>query len=147
MSERPWTVILVDDDEDLRLVMRRDLEKAPGFDVVDEGDCGEDAVELVTKHQPDVLLLDLGLSDIGDQELIPKLMVAAPQTMIAVLTGRAAEDLEQATRAAGAFTFYEKSMIGRGLVEYLHADRSLFDQAIAGEHVVAPSAIRRRPSP
>ncbi len=128
-------------------MMRRGLERATGFEVLDEGDSGQDAIELVTQHQPDVLLLDLGLSDIGDEELLPKLMVAAPLTMIAVLTGRAAEDLEQATLAAGAFTFYEKSMIGRGLVDYLHADRALFDRAIAGEHVVAPSAIRRRPSP
>lgn len=128
-------------------MMRRGLDEAAGFRIVDEGDCGHDAVELVTRHQPDVLLLDLGLSDIPDRELIPKLIVAAPQTMIAVLTGRAAEDQEEATRAAGAFTFYEKSMIGQALVEYLRADRDLFERAIAGEHVVAPSAIRRRPSP
>lgn len=127
--------------------MRRGLAQATGFEILDEGTSGQDAVELVTEHQPDVLLLDLGLSDVPDQHLIPKLMVAAPQTMIAVLTGRAAEDREQATLAAGAFTFYEKTMIGRGLAEYVRADRVLFDRAIAGEDVVAPSAVSRRPSP
>lgn len=147
MADDVRRVVVIDDDEDQRFVLRRGLERASGFEVVAEGETGERAVELVTEHQPDVLLLDLGLPDTTDQELIPRLMVAAPQTMIAVLTGRAAEDREDVVRAAGAFTYYEKSMIGRGLVEYLEADTALFDRAIAGEDIVAPSAISRRPSP
>lgn len=140
-------VVVIDDDADQRFVLRRGLERASGFEVVAEGDTGERAVELATEHQPDVLLLDLGLPDTSDQEIIARLMVAAPQTMIAVLTGRAAEDREDVVRSAGAFTYYEKSMIGRGLVEYLEADQALFDRAIEGEDIVAPSAISRRPTP
>lgn len=147
MADTTHTVIVVDDDDDHRFVMRRGLERAGSFEVVAEGATGEDALALAAEHQPDVLLLDLGLEDAPDRELIPQLMVSAPRTMIAVLTGRAAEEREVATRAAGAFTYYEKSMLGRGLVEYLRADRELFDRAIAGEDVVAPSAITRRSAP
>ncbi len=143
MAEDAWSVVLVDDDEDTRAVLRMGLERAR-FRVVGEGADGRTAEELVVEHQPHVVVVDLGLPDLADEELIPRLVVAAPQTMVAVLTGRTAEDREAATLASGAFTFYEKSMMGAGLVDYLVADRQLFDRALDGEEVVAPSAINRR---
>lgn len=144
MGEHEWTVVVVDDDEDLRLVMRRSLDRASEFRFVAEATDGHTAADMVVEHQPDVVLLDLGLPDLSDDRLIPRLMVAAPHTMVAVLSGRPAEDREPSTRALGAFAFYEKSMIGHGLFEYLAADRRLFARALTGEDVVAPSAIARR---
>ena len=138
------TVVLVDDEEDHRFVLRRTLERQGTYQVVAEGTTGETALSLVSEHNPQVLLLDLGLPDIEDLELVPRLLVAAPHTMIAVLTGRAAEDREHRIRGAGAFTYYEKDMVGQGLLNYLDDDWRLFQRAIAGEDVVAPSAITRR---
>ena len=138
------TVILVDDEDDHRFVLRRTLERHGDFQVVAEGTTGETALALASEHHPQVLLLDLGLPDVEDLELVPRLLVAAPHTMIAVLTGRAAEDRESRVRAAGAFTYYEKDMVGPSLLDYLEDDWRLFQRAIAGEDVVAPSAITRR---
>ena len=147
MSERVWTVVVVDDDEDLRLVVRRSLDRADEFELVGEASDGHTAEEMVVDHQPDIVLVDLGLPDLPDDRLIPRLMVAAPRSMVAVLSGRRAEDRESTSRAVGAFAFYEKSMVGHGLLEYLDSDRQLFDRALAGEDVVAPSAISRRRVP
>lgn len=138
------TVVVVDDDEDTRFVIARGLGQVEGFRVVGEGDSGADAIALVEAHGPDVLLLDLGLPDVDEEELIPRLLVAAPRTMVAVLTGRAAEDREARARAAGAFTYYEKGMLGSRLYDYLVYDCGLFARAVEGEDVVAPSAITRR---
>lgn len=138
------TVVVVDDDEDTRFVIARGLARVAGFQVVGEGESGADAITMVEAHAPDVLLLDLGLPDVDEEELIPQLLVAAPRTMVAVLTGRAAEDREARARAAGAFTYYEKSMIGSRLTDYLLYDCELFTRAVGGEDVVAPSAITRR---
>lgn len=138
------TVVVVDDDEDTRFVISRGLAQVDGFRVVAEGESGADAIALVEEHEPDVLLLDLGLPDVDEEELIPRLLVAAPRTMVAVLTGRAAEERESRARAAGAFTYYEKAMLGSRLYDYLAQDCGLFARAVAGEDVVAPSAITRR---
>jgi DNA-binding NarL/FixJ family response regulator len=140
------TVVVVDDDEDTRFVIARGLARVEGFRVLGEGASGADAIALVQEHRPDVLLLDLGLPDVDEEDLIPNLLVAAPRTMVAVLTGRAAEDREARARAAGAFTYYEKDMIGRRLYDYLTYDCDLFTRAVEGEDVVAPSAITRRRS-
>lgn len=144
VAEVDRTVVLVDDEEDHRFVLRRTLERKGGFRVVAEGTTGQTALDLVTEHRPHVLLLDLGLPDVEDIELVPRLLVAAPHTMVAVLTGRAAEDREARLRAVGAFTYYEKGMMGQGLLDYLEQDWDLFQRALAGEDVVAPSAITRR---
>lgn len=147
MPEDARTVILADDEVDYRFVLRRGIEKGGRFRVLAEAGTGHEALELATKHQPGVLLLDLGLPDQPENTLIGDLLRAAPHTMIAIMTGRRAEEREPDTRQAGAFTFYEKDMIGRGLVDYLEIDCALFDRAIGGEDVVAPSAITRRPRP
>ena len=147
MVEREWTVVVVDDDEDLRLVMRRGLDRALGFRLVAEASDGHTAEDVVVEHQPDIVLVDLGLPDLPEDRLIPRLMVAAPHTMVAVLSGSRAEDRESPSRAVGAFAFYEKAMIGHGLLEYVAVDRELFDRALAGEDVVAPSAVTRRRVP
>ena len=138
------TVVVVDDDADIRLVIAKGLDRVDGFRVVGATDSGAGAIALVEQHQPDVLLLDLGLPDMPEEELIPKLIVAAPRTMVAVLTGRAAEERETAARAAGAFTYYEKQVLGGPLFDYLVQDCDLFTRAVDGEDVVAPSAITRR---
>lgn len=147
MTDDVRTVVLADDEDDYRFVLRRGLERGGRFKVLAEAGTGAEALDHVTEHQPCVLLLDLGLPDATDDALIGRLLMAAPQTMIAIMTGRSAEERESATRAAGAFTYYEKAMIGRGLLDYLETDCDLFERAIGGEDVVAPSAISRRSRP
>lgn len=147
MTDDVRTVVLADDEEDYRYVLRRGLERGGRFRVLAEASTGSETLEHVTEHQPSVLLLDLGLPDGSDDALIGQLLMAAPQTMIAIMTGRSAEERESATRAAGAFTYYEKAMIGRGLLDYLETDCALFERAISGEDVVAPSAVSRRARP
>lgn len=147
MPEDVRTVVLADDEEDYRFVLRQGIERGGRFRVLAEAGTALEALELATEHQPGVLLLDLGLPDQPEDTLIGDLLRAAPQTMIAIMTGRRAEEREPDTRAAGAFTFYEKDMIGRGLLDYLETDYALFERAIGGEDVVAPSAVTRRVRP
>jgi CheY-like chemotaxis protein len=96
----------------------------------------------VIEQRPEVVLLDLGLGASDAVESIPRLVASCPATMVAVLTGRPAEE-ERATRAAGAFVFYEKSLVME-LPTLLPNDRVLFQRALAGKRVVAPSALLRR---
>lgn len=53
------TVLVVDDDEDIRLAMRLSLEDF-GYHVVEAGD-GEEAVEVAWRTCPNIILMDLSL--------------------------------------------------------------------------------------
>ena len=52
-------VILIDDHPIVRSGVRRLLEQAPDINVIGEADHGNDALELLRRLQPDVLLLDM----------------------------------------------------------------------------------------
>ncbi len=56
------TVLVVDDDDDVRLVTAISLSKVGGWDVI-EASRGREAIELAREAQPDAILLDLMMPD------------------------------------------------------------------------------------
>ncbi|HYO40835.1 MAG TPA: response regulator, partial [Nocardioidaceae bacterium] len=64
-------VVLVDDIEEYRRVVRIALRVRSGFEVVGEAADGASAVQVVAETRPDVIVLDLGLPDLSGRELIP----------------------------------------------------------------------------
>ena len=143
-SQGPVTVLLADDEPDLRFLVRRALESTGDFRVVAEAGDGPEAVEQAAAHQPQIALVDLRMPGMSDQETIGGLVHACTSCMVAILSGRPPEDEEDAARRVGAFAYYEKQHIGRGLAELMRADHILFRAALQGEDVLAPRATTRR---
>lgn len=140
----PLRVGVCDDDAAFRKLVRRVLEDR--VDVVGVVATGDEAVELVADQRPDALLLDVLLSGESGIDVIPRLLRAGPTTMLAALSGLDAEAWEQDVLLAGAFVYYEKTTVLE-LPDLLRADVALFRRALAGEDVLAPSALRRRRPP
>jgi CheY-like chemotaxis protein len=80
-------VLLVDDVEELRMLVRQALRLRGGFEVVAEAANGRTAIEAAAKLQPDVVVLDLGLPDLAGREVLSMLRVAAPEMRVVVFTG------------------------------------------------------------
>jgi DNA-binding NtrC family response regulator len=137
-------VTVVEDEAPLRELIATTLERSGRF-LVDAPDV-DGWRETVTQTQPQVLLLDLFLEGQDALEELPQVLVASPHTMVAVLTAMAAEEQESRSLAAGAFVFYEKATIAQ-LPEMIAEDHASFERALAGEDVMAPSALVRRPPP
>jgi two-component system KDP operon response regulator KdpE len=68
MIEKKGTILVVDDEPQLRKLMTITLE-SEGFKVVDS-DSGKQAVRLAGSVKPELILLDLGLPDIDGKEVI-----------------------------------------------------------------------------
>src|SRR5919198_714532 len=83
---RPITVVVVDDEELLRLSLARALTGA-GLELVGEAGSAEEALELVVDLRPDVVLVDLRLPGLSGIELIERLALLAPASRALVLTG------------------------------------------------------------
>ena len=81
-------MILADDHTVLRVGLRAFFEeqKDPVFEIVGEAANGEIAVELVTQHRPDLLLLDLSMPGMGGLETTLELRRRVTRTKILVLT-------------------------------------------------------------
>ena len=63
--QRPIKVLLADDDSRFRGVLRGVIELTPGFTLVAEVPCGEDAFAPVALLRPDLVLIDMRMPGIG----------------------------------------------------------------------------------
>jgi DNA-binding NarL/FixJ family response regulator len=80
------SVVLVDDDEDLRFLVRTALELDDRFDVVGEAANGFDAARIAETEQPDLVLLDLEMPWVDGAEAVPHIRRRAPGAIIVLWT-------------------------------------------------------------
>jgi two-component system, OmpR family, KDP operon response regulator KdpE len=88
MSNRGASILVVDDELEIRRALQRAL-KAHGYAVL-TASSGEEAVELITKQRPDLVLLDLLLPGMGGLEVCRQVR-AASNVPIIVLSVKDAE--------------------------------------------------------
>jgi DNA-binding NarL/FixJ family response regulator len=87
------------------------------IEVVGEAATGEEAIELVRREQPDVLLLDVAMPKMDGLEALPQVVEAAPATRVIMLTGFARAELRERALAGGAFGYLEKGATPRELAD------------------------------
>jgi DNA-binding NarL/FixJ family response regulator len=85
-------VLLVDDVEDVRRLVRTALRFHGGFEVVAEAKDGAEAVRLAADHHPDVVVLDLGLPDLAGREVLGRMRESSPESKVVIFSGSEADD-------------------------------------------------------
>ena len=101
-------VLLVDDTEEIRALLRTALELEPDIDVVGEASDGGDAVACAEALQPDVVVLDWQMPVMDGPSAVPELRRAAPLARIVMFSNRYGPAAEQTALEAGAHYFLEK---------------------------------------
>ena len=107
-ASEPPTVLLVEDSEDNRLMMRRLLEMS-GYQVV-EAMNGEEAVKLAQKESPQLILMDLSLpviDGLAATRLIRKVPALA-STPIIVVSAHDTSDFQAEAVEAGCNSYVTK---------------------------------------
>ncbi|MBK8014617.1 MAG: response regulator [Deltaproteobacteria bacterium] len=105
MSELGAVVLIVEDEPQMRKFIRASL-MSHGYRVI-EADRAAQAVMMLTSHNPESLLLDLGLPD-GDGIELTKQLREWSQVPIVVLSARGREDDKVAALDAGADDYLTK---------------------------------------
>ena len=82
----PIRVVLVDDVDEFRTLLRHQLELHPEIEVVGEARDGYEGVRLAVRTCPDVIVLDLEMPNCDGMTAIPLLHKAAPAARILVLS-------------------------------------------------------------
>jgi PAS domain S-box-containing protein len=103
----PLRVVIADDSEDLRLLLRVRLEGA-GIDVVATARDGQEAVDAVDEHQPDVVIMDLSMPVLDGLQATGILRQQYPALRIVVLSGHPRDAMLEQTLAAGADAYIQK---------------------------------------
>jgi type II secretory ATPase GspE/PulE/Tfp pilus assembly ATPase PilB-like protein/ActR/RegA family two-component response regulator len=114
-------VLLVDDEDQLRKVMR-DLLERDGYAVTEAGD-GVEALDQVDRHAPDIIVLDLNLPGLDGYGVLSHLRSrqVTEDIPVVVLTARGDEDAEVRVFELGADDFLSKPFRARALSARLQA--------------------------
>lgn len=125
-------VMLVDDHDLVRTGIKRLLEDHPDIKIVGEATSGEQALELVTENDPDVVLMDINMPGIGGLEATRKLLQRKSKLKIIVVTMHEDELFAQRLLKAGAMGYLTK---GAKVDEILQALQAV----MANQRYLCPS--------
>lgn len=86
MSIEASTVLIVDDEPPARSRLRQLLTEIPGFSVVGEASHGEEALQLASELQPDIMLLDIRMPGLDGLQVAAHLATRAQRPAIIFTT-------------------------------------------------------------
>ncbi|MCI0627054.1 MAG: response regulator transcription factor [Acidobacteria bacterium] len=95
-------VLLVDDHRLVRAGIRSLLEKVAAVNVVAEADNGREALQVVEKYQPDVVLMDIAMAGLNGVEAASRLSRDFPEIRVIILSMHATEEYVLRALRAGA---------------------------------------------
>lgn len=101
-------VVVCDDFEMLRELMRFELEEEDDVRVVGEAGDGLESVRLVRELKPDVVVLDLAMPELDGLEAIPLMLAVDPPPKIVVHSGFDSDLMGPRVLALGAKRYVEK---------------------------------------
>src|SRR5215510_2835196 len=99
-------VLVVDDEENMRLVLRT-LLKRQGYEV-ETAESGEQALSLVDTFGPDVILTDVRMPKMGGLDLLSTLQAKGNEATVIVMSAYGNVDLALEAIKAGAYDYVQK---------------------------------------
>jgi len=99
-------ILVVDDEPELCRALGKFLSRN-GFEVLTAGN-GEDALEMLRRHEIDVVLSDLQMPRMGGVELLKAGRVVAPSAEFVIITGHGTIEVAVDAMKRGAYDFVEK---------------------------------------
>jgi len=125
-SSNPIRVLLCDDVQAFRALVRYFLEDEEDIVVVGEAANGNEGIRQARELQPDVILLDLSMPECDGLEAIPVIAERAPHARIVALSGFTAGRMAEPVLARGAMAYLEK---GGELSEIVATIRGVYAEA------------------
>ncbi len=116
-SAQKLRILLVDDHEILRQGLRLLLGQRGGFDVVGEAGSGAEAVRAVEELQPDLVVMDVSMSDMDGIEATRRIKAKRPATRVIGLSMHVDQGTAERMRQAGAEAYLSKADLGERLID------------------------------
>ncbi len=132
----PIRVLLVDDQQLIRMGFRMVLDAEPDVTVVGEAGDGTEGLRMVASERPDVVLMDVRMPRMDGIEATRRIAAEHPAVKVVVLTTFDLDEYAFAAVRAGASGFLLKDAHPHELVAAIRA-------AHAGEATLSPRVTRR----
>ncbi|MGH2772012.1 MAG: response regulator [Actinomycetota bacterium] len=112
-------VVLADDAEDIRRILKIKLSRDGRFDVAGEAADGRELLNMVEVLKPDAIVVDLSMPVMDGLEVIPLIKLSHPHCKILALSGFAGDEMGARAIARGADAYLEKGVPLMVIVEKL----------------------------
>ncbi len=133
-------IVLVDDHAIVRSGVRRLLEESGDFEVVAEAGDGPEALRMVRRHTPDIVVLDIGLKTGSGLDVLPEIREAGPRVVILSMQDEPAYARQAFERGAQGYVL--KDAADEDLVAAIHA---VLDDRIYVHPGLAARLVLRQP--
>ncbi|NMO14506.1 response regulator [Pyxidicoccus fallax] len=137
----PARILLVDDEESLRITLAANLE-LEGHTVL-EAASAEDALKVLSEHSVDVVLTDIRMPGLHGVDLLRRIKQDRPDMPVVLMTAFTAEELVDDALAEGAFTVLPKPFdVAHALDTILRAVRAPQILVVDDTEKVAQAMVR-----
>jgi NarL family two-component system response regulator LiaR len=134
-ASSPIRVMVVDDHNMVRRGLATILKVKSDLELVAEADSGREAIRLCEECQPDVILMDLVMPEMGGPEATRTIRERCPDVQVIALTSFQDKELVREALQAGAIGYLLKNVSADDLAAAIR-------EAHAGRSTLAPEAIQ-----
>ena len=120
MALKPARVLIVDDNNMIREVLRGLIRHDPRLSVVGEAANGEAAMDLVAQLNPNLVCLDVLMPGMGGLEVLRSIREAHPEVRVIVITGQSTSDVVSEALKLGANGFVVKPFSADKVLKAIH---------------------------
>ncbi|TDQ36922.1 response regulator transcription factor [Aureibacillus halotolerans] len=110
-------LVIIDDHQLFREGIKRILDLERTFEVVAEGDDGDEAIDLVQRYKPDVVIMDINMPRVNGVEATKRLVETYPGTKVIILSIHDDESYVTHALKTGATGYLLKEMDADTLIE------------------------------
>lgn len=102
-------VLIVDDSANVRSLLRTRISRTDDYEVVDEARDGAEAIVMATRHQPDLIILDVMMPVLSGIEALPEISKGSPGSKIVIYSASTRDRALQNIHDCGAHAVVNKS--------------------------------------
>jgi two-component system, NarL family, invasion response regulator UvrY len=112
--------VLTVDDQPVFLAAARDvIDATPGFTSVGEACCGEEALGLVDRHKPELVLLDVRMPGMDGIETATRIKAAHPESVVVLISMEDGSNVSGTAYESGVVAFVRKQDFGSRMLRRL----------------------------
>ena len=117
------SVLVVDDQAPFRAAARAVLRRLDGFELAGEASSGPEAVELVDRLHPALVLMDINMPEMSGIEATRRIVSAHPDVVVILCSTHDATDLPPGAATSGAIAYVSKEQLAADTLRELWEGR------------------------